>query len=51
LGQTAGACVEKLKRMRWRTFDRKLEEIFAAEGVVDGHLLAFVQKLIRRVGR
>jgi hypothetical protein len=36
--------------MRWRTYDRKLEEIFAAEEVVDAHLLGFVQKL-ERLGR
>jgi hypothetical protein len=31
--------------MRWPTYDRKLEEIYAAEKVVDAHLLGFVQKL------
>jgi hypothetical protein len=39
--------VEKPKWMRWRAYDRKLEEIFAAEEVVDAHLLGFVQKLMK----
>ena len=30
------------------TYDRKLDEIAAAEEVVDAHLLGFVQKLQRR---
>jgi hypothetical protein len=34
-----GDYVPKPKWMRWRTYDRKLEEIFAAEEVVDAHLL------------
>jgi hypothetical protein len=42
-----GDYVPKPKWMRWRTYDRKLEEIAAAEGVVNGHLLAFVRKLER----
>jgi hypothetical protein len=46
-----GDYVPKPKWMRWRTYDRKLEEIFAAEEVVDAHLLGFVQKLERRPGR
>jgi hypothetical protein len=33
---------------RRRTYDRKLNEVFAAEAAVDGHLLAFVGKLDRR---
>jgi transcriptional regulator with XRE-family HTH domain len=44
-----GDSVEKPKWMRWRTYDRKLEEIFAAEEAVDAHLLGFVQKLERRM--
>jgi hypothetical protein len=39
------------KWIRWPTYDRKLEEIFAAEAVVDAHLLGFVQKLERRSRR
>jgi hypothetical protein len=39
-----GDYVPKPKWMRWPTYDRKLEEIFAAEEVVDAHLLGFVQK-------
>ena len=46
-----GDYVPKPKWMRWRTYDRKLEEIFAAEEVVGAHLLGFVQKLERRPGR
>jgi hypothetical protein len=43
-----GDYIPKPKWMRWRTYDRKLEEIFTAEQVVDDHLLGFVQKLERR---
>jgi hypothetical protein len=46
-----GQYVPKPKWMRWQTYDRKLEEIFAAEEVVDAHLLGFVQKLARRSGQ
>ncbi len=45
-----GDYVPKPKWMRLRTYDRKLEEIFAAEEVVDAHLLGFVRKL-ERLGR
>jgi hypothetical protein len=38
-----GDYVPKPKWMRWPTYDRKLEEIYAAEKVVDAHLLGFVQ--------
>ncbi len=46
-----GDYVPKPKWMRWPTYDRKLEEIFAAEEVVDTHLAAFVGKLERRSRR
>ena len=46
-----GDHIAKPKWMRWPTYDRKLEEVFAAEEVVDAHLCAFVSKLNRRVGR
>ena len=46
-----GDYVPKPKWMRWPTYDRKLEEIAAAEEIVDAHLLGFVQKLERRLGR
>jgi hypothetical protein len=46
-----GDYVAKPKWMRWRTYDRKLDEVFAAEEVVDAHLCAFLGKLNRRVGR
>ena len=42
-----GDYVPKPKWMRWPTYDRKLDEIAAAEGVVDALLLGFVQKLER----
>ena len=47
-----GDYVLKPKWMRWPTFNfnRKLEEVVAAEEVVDAHLAAaFVQKLERRL--
>jgi hypothetical protein len=40
-----GDPVDKPTWMCWRTDDRKLEEIAAAEAVVDAHLLKFVSKL------
>jgi len=46
-----GDYVPKPKWMRLRTYDQKLNEVFAAERVVNGHMLMFVQKLNRRVGR
>ena len=46
-----GDYVPKPKWMRWRTYDRKLEKIFATEEVVDAHLSAFVQKLGHRLKR
>jgi hypothetical protein len=57
LGVTLGAdggigdYVPKPKWMHWPTYDRKLEEIFAVEQVLDAHLLGFVQKLERRSRR
>ena len=46
-----GDDIAKPKWMRWPTYERKLEEVAAAEEVVDAHLLAFVRKLDRRLGR
>jgi hypothetical protein len=46
-----GDYIPKPKWMRWRTYDRTLERIATAESIVDGHLLAFVRKLDRRLGR
>jgi hypothetical protein len=40
-----GDYIAKPKWMRWPTYERQLEEVAAAEQVVDAHLLAFVQKL------
>lgn len=53
LGGTGGIgdYLAKPKWMRWPTYDRKLDEIFAAEGVVDAHLGFFVDKLNRRIRR
>ena len=45
-----GDSVAKPKWMRWRTYNHKLEEIFAAEEVVDAYLDNFVDKLNRRSG-
>jgi hypothetical protein len=46
-----GDYIPKPKWMRWPTYNRKLEEVAAAEAVVDGHTLASVQILGRRLGR
>jgi hypothetical protein len=46
-----GEHVPKPKWMRWRTYDRKLEEIFAAEEVVDAHMEVLVRKVDRCLGR
>ena len=46
-----GDYVEKPKWMRRRTYDRKLEEIFAAEEIVDAHMQNFARKLDRLLGR
>jgi hypothetical protein len=42
-----GDYIKKLNWMRWRTDDRKLEEIAAAEEIVDAHLCGFLGKLDR----
>ncbi len=31
--------------MRWATFDRKMDQVEAAEAVCNSHLFQFVQKL------
>ena len=46
-----GDYVPKPKWMRMQTYDRKLEEIWQAEEVVDAHLAAFVGKLEGRPAR
>ena len=46
-----GDYIPKPKWMRWPTYNRKLEEVAAAEEVVDAHTLAFAQKLSRRLKR
>ena len=47
LGSTAGIgdYIEKPKGMRWATFDRKMEQIEAAEAVYNTHLVQFVQQM------
>jgi hypothetical protein len=49
LGGTSGleGYIPKPKWMRMRTYDRKLEEIFAAEEVVDAHMQILDRKLER----
>ena len=37
--------------MRWPTYDRKLEEVFAAEEVADADTLMLDRKLDRLLGR
>jgi hypothetical protein len=53
LGATGGIGdhVPKPKWMRWPTYERKLEEVFAAEEVVDAYLGAALDKIKRGVGR
>ncbi len=41
-----GDPIDKPKGMRWVTFDRKMEQVEAAETVCDARLLRFVQKLV-----
>jgi hypothetical protein len=45
-----GDYIPKPKWMRWPTYERRLEEVAAAEEVVDAHLRAFVEKLECRIG-
>lgn len=40
-----GDPIDKPHGMRWATFDRKMDQVEAAEAVCDGRLLWFVQKL------
>jgi hypothetical protein len=46
-----GDHIPKPKWMRWRTYDRHLEQIASAEEVIDGHLAAFLWKLDPSLGR
>ncbi len=50
LGSTAGIgyYIEKPKGMRWATFDRKMDQIEAAEAVCNARLARFVQQLTNR---
>ncbi len=40
-----GDPIDKPKGMRWATFDRKMDQVEAAEAVCNARLLQFVQKL------
>jgi hypothetical protein len=42
-----GDHIAKPKWMRWPTYDRKLEEIFADEEIVDAYTQDFDRKLMR----
>jgi hypothetical protein len=44
-----GGYIPKPKWMRWRTYDRKLKEVDAAEEVVEAYTQAFEEKLDRLV--
>ena len=48
--QSIGATIEKPPGMRWRTFDRLLEKVEAAEGMMGGHASLLVEVLIRETG-
>jgi hypothetical protein len=43
-----GDHIDKPKGMRWATFDRKMEQIEAAEAVCNAHLFLAVQRLCRK---
>lgn len=47
----SGDYMAKPKWMLWSTYDRRLEEIFAAEEIVDAHTLILDRKLDRCLGR
>jgi hypothetical protein len=48
LGSTGALwdAIDKPKGMRWATFDRKMDQVEAAEAVCNGNLLHFVQRLV-----
>jgi hypothetical protein len=46
-----GDHIPKPKWMRWRTYERHLEQIASAEQIIDGHLAAFLYKLDPSLGR
>jgi hypothetical protein len=43
-----GDSIDKPKGMRWATFERKMEQVEAAEAVCNAHLVRFVQRLGRK---
>jgi hypothetical protein len=50
LGSTGGLgqSIRKPKGMRWRTFDREMARVEAAESVCDAHLAHVVERLMSR---
>jgi hypothetical protein len=48
---SVGDYIPKPKGMRWRTYDRLLEQIASAEQIIDSHLAAFLYKLDPSLGR
>jgi hypothetical protein len=47
VGGGIGDPIDKPKGMRWATFDRKMEQVEAAEAVCNAHLFRAVQRLCR----
>jgi hypothetical protein len=46
-----GDYVAKPKGMHWRTFERAMERIDRAEGIVDGHTVLLLDRLNRITSR
>lgn len=46
-----GEEIEKPKGMRWKTFDREIAKVEAAEAVVNGHTWLLAQRLDHQFGR
>ena len=46
----SSSTIEKPPGMRWQTFDRLLEKVEAAEGMIGGHAGLLVDVLIREIG-
>ena len=46
-----GDYVTKPKGMHWRTFERVMERIDRAEGIVDGHTVLLLDRLNRIISR
>ncbi|GEO17807.1 hypothetical protein MAE02_55030 [Microvirga aerophila] len=43
-----GYPIDMSKGMRWANFDRKMQQVEAAEVVCNAHFFQFVQKLVQR---